>query len=331
MEIFWSRVIYYVMIGAAFLALVGNFLMFIVYSMGTYRRSLASMLYRILAVAQTFYVVMSDGLHTISLYIGHVSLFTYNIATCKAFLFMQIWLRAFIAWVLAIIALERVIVVVFPYRVQVLNTKGHYGWLLLGMSLFLFLIYAPLIFVVEHDNLIGLGATCIVGRKDGTLQWYWHGLYKWMNLVMNSLLPFAIIISFNIVIIIGLVKSQRSVASSANSSSSLVNFNSQIFILMSISFTFIIMSLPYPLYFIIATHYNGEGLAPNDTPYPLQILGNLGPVCDTVSNSVTIIFYCLFGKKFRQCLTRLFCCKWRSASQVTMGTSQWTDAVNRLW
>ena len=300
-----ASVSYYVTIGGVCLALVGNLLMFVVFSMKSYHGSMASMLYRILAVAQTLYVLISDGLHSISLHVRNISLYAYSFATCKAFLFMQIWLRACIAWVLAIIALERVIGVILPHRAPVLNTKRRYGCLLFGMSLFLLVIYAPLIFVVEHGNSTGMASVCMVGRTDGTMQWYSHGLYKWMTLVINSLLPFVVIISFNIAIIAGLIKSYRSVASPANSSSPLVKFNSQIAILMSISLTFIAMSLPYPIYFLIADYYKDQSTVPTY----LNNLGLLGPICDTMTNSITIVFYCLFGSKFRQCLKQLFCSK----------------------
>ena len=142
--------------------------------------------------------------------------------------------------------------------------------------------------------------------------WYSDDFFRWMNLIMASLLPCVLIISFNLAIIIGLIKSRRAIASSSNTNSHPVTFNSQIAALLSISVTFVLMSLPYPLYIIIDYDYEEKLLALDDLPFLLQALGWMGHVSDSITNSIMIVFDCIFGKKFRQCLRKLLCCnlKW---------------------
>ena len=298
-------------------AVIGNILTFTVFSMKCYRGSLTSMLYRVLALTQTLYVVVSDGLYYFSLLIGNIELMTYNHATCKVIVFLRLSMRAFVAWVLCIISLERVIGIIFPHRSKSLNTKRHYGWLLFGMVTCLFVLYGPLLYTVErqevdHDMepMVWEDAFCVWGRLDGKLMWYSDVVLNWMNLVMASLLPFAIIITFNVAISCAIIKSSWVFRQSSNTPSShRATFNGQIGILMSICITFIIMSLPFPLTDILDHYYVEQPATLGDGPIHLETLVHLGHIGDTFTATLTIVFYCGFGKKFRQCLKNLLCCK----------------------
>ena len=298
---------------AVFFAMVGNLLIFIVFSMKFYRGSPTSLLYRTLATAQALNAFL-DGIHVIPIEIGKDSLFTYNRHTCKIFLFMSYWLRALVAWVLVNIALERLIGVVFPHRARALNTRRRYGWQLFGISLLLFVIYAPILVVVEHILIRttggGTGGGCFMDEFHSKLGWYVNDVNIWTNMIMSSLLPFVIIITFNIAIICGLVKSRRLVASSSNANSQPAPLNSQIAILLSISISFVIMSLPNALYNFILHFYKNTLINSVEHYDKMVILGRFGPFCDTMNNSITFILYCACGQKFRKCLKQIFCCKW---------------------
>ena len=299
--------------GAVFFAMVGNLLIFIVFSMKFYRGSPTSLLYRTLATVQALNAFL-DGIHVIPIEIGKDSLFAYNRLTCKIFLFMSYWLRAFVAWVLVNIALERLIGVVFPHRARALNTRRRYGWQLFGISLLLFVIYTPILVVVEHTRVQrtagGTGGGCFMDEFHSKLGWYVNDVNIWMNMIMSSLLPFVIIITFNIAIIYGLVKSRRLVASSSNANSQPAPLNSQIAILLSISISFVIMSLPNALYNFLMYFCRDTLINSFELFEKMVILGRFGPFCDTMNNSITFILYCACGQKFRKCLKAICCCKW---------------------
>ena len=309
----------YVPLGTIPFIILGNLLTFTVFSMKNNRASLTSLLYRVLAVTQTLYL-MIESLHYLPMMIVKSSLFTYNLATCKVFAFMQMWLRALLAWILNLIALERLIGIVFPLRTPALNRKRYYRRLFLGISLFLFVLYGPLLIIIGREEVFEQeqpqpleDTLCVWGTFNETLTWYSYGLFNWSNLVMASLLPFAILITFNAAVIWTLIASRRAIASSISSNAHPGTSNSQIAVLVSISLTFIVMSLPYPLY-VIFDHYYVERVRYIDelteTPFDLEILTTIGPVCDSVSASLTIVFHCLFGKRFRQSLKKILCCKW---------------------
>ena len=318
-DAYWvlESVSYYLPMFTVPVAVFGNILTFAVFSMKGYRGSLTSMLYRVLAVAQTFYVVVSDGLYYFPLLIGNIDIITYSHATCKAIIFSQLSLRAFVAWVLCMISLERVIGIILPHRSKSLNTKRHYGWLLFGMVTCLFVLYGPLLYTVErqevdHDMepMVWEDAFCVWGRLDGKLMLYSDVVLNWMNLVTASLLPFVIIITFNVAIICALIKSTWIMRQSTNTPNPhQPTFNGQIGILLSICITFIIMSLPYPLTDILDHYYVEQSKDLGDGHIHLEILAHLGHIGDTVTATLTIVFYCGFGKKFRQSLKTLLCCK----------------------
>ena len=242
---------------AVFFAMVGNLLIFIVFSMKFYRGSPSSLLYRTLASVQALNA-FRDGIHVMPIEMEKDSLFTYHRVSCKVFLFMSYWLRALVAWILVNIAQERLIGVVFPHRSRALNTRCRYGWQLFGISLLLFVIYTPIMVVVEHTLVLtktgGSGGGCFMDQYHSKLGWYVKDVNIWMNMIMSSLLPFVIIITFNIAIICGLVKSRRLVASSSNANSHPAPLNSRMAILLSISVSFVIMSLPHALYNFLQEH-----------------------------------------------------------------------------
>ena len=68
-----------------FVAAIGNLVAFAVFSMPSYRHSLTSILYRVLAIADTMAVVIYDGFGTLARIASGENLIVYNTATCKLF------------------------------------------------------------------------------------------------------------------------------------------------------------------------------------------------------------------------------------------------------
>ena len=143
------------------------------------------------------------------------SLISYNLTTCKTFGVLQFWLRALSIWLLVPIALEIFIAVWFPFRTIHLNTKGRYVWFILGLSIILFAVYAPLCenFIHFHKMTDGqiIGYCHLLGDGSEHFMWY-RMIFDYMNLMVSSLLPFLYITVFILVLntanICGLVKSR---------------------------------------------------------------------------------------------------------------------------
>ena len=163
----------YVSTSMVFVSLIMNGATFMVFSSKQYRHSLDAMLRKFLAVSDATVVLVSDGFHTLSLQISGVSITTYNSITCKIFGTMHLMLRAFSAWILVFIALERVIGICFPHRSKVLNTKRRFMWLLLGISVVIIAFYSPLFWLsFAHHDIVR--------------EWRWHVYSKLLQWFITS-------------------------------------------------------------------------------------------------------------------------------------------------
>ena len=299
----------YIATSMLFVGVIGNALTFAVFSMKGYRGSLTSMLYRALAVADGIVVVLYDGLHSLPVQIVEKSVFTRNTVSCKMITSLYFWFRAFSGWVLVLIALERVIGVLFPHRAKVLCRKRPFGWMILGTSIVLLAFYAPLVFSIEHVAIyiddVYYGGGCSTAPPGSPLEWYGVVFFNWMNLMAASILPFFFIITFNILIIYGILKA-RLVVKQASSYQSGSQKNNTVAILMSISVTFIILTLPYPVYFVLENIYRKQDSG-SENYNKIMLLGAFAPICDSVNHSINIVLYCLCGNKFRTQLKALLC------------------------
>ena len=303
----WYRVLFwmlkYVSPSMVFVSLIMNGATFMVFSSKEYRHSLDAMLRKFLAVSDATVVVLSDGFHTLSLRISGISIVTYNSITCKIIGTVHLMLRALSAWILVLIALERVIGICFPHRSKVLNTKRRFVWLLLGISVVILALYSPLFDCLGHASVSPENSvdTCTLSCSSDLSRWYGRVFYSWMNIIMTCGLPSFWIIVFNVAIIWSLIISSRRFAQPAANPGARTN-NSQVAILITVSVTFVVLSTPMAVYFCFIAYVQNNGVLPAGvTLQQLLMLGNFAPVFDSIHHSIYFIFYCLCGTKFRKC------------------------------
>ena len=199
-------ILQYVSIALSLMALIGNSLIFAVFSMKYYKKSLTAMMYRILALADGLVVLMHDGLHTVSYVINGTSIPGYNTTTCKTFIFMLLWIRAFSVWLLVIISIQRFIGIRWPHRAKFLNTKLKYmGFTCILLSV-TFVLYMPLTLTVDHAFIEvddqKLPICEVLGEpenREDHLKWY-RGMFDRMNLVVCGFLPFILVSVSNIAV-----------------------------------------------------------------------------------------------------------------------------------
>ena len=296
-------IIHWLRVALFFVALMGNILICLVFSMKHYRGSLHAMLYRVLAVTDTLVVLINDGLALLPVDIIGQSLFVYNHTTCKIMGVLHFWLRALSIWFLVPIALERFIAVWFPFRTVLFNTKRRYGWIILGMTLNIFALYAPLCETLGHMYEVTggqqIGYCNIFGHVSEHLMWY-TAIFDYMNLIVSSLLPFLCIAALNTAIICGLLKSRTHLPKAFHKAHS--EMRSCVIILLLISVSTIVLSLPYPIYFMAMIC--GCKLTTSQE----KMFAFIVPVCDSISHSINIVLYCFSGRQFRQNLRKLLCC-----------------------
>ena len=293
-------------------AVLGNLTSFAVFSMPSYRHSLTAMLYRILAVADTMAVVIQDGLNVVLSHVLGTDLMTYSTPTCKLLVPLHIWLRAFSAWVLVIIGLERFIGILFPHRAIVINTKRRFAWITVAVATGLLALYIPLLVSTERV-FTEMGRFCKLSSNHHRLHAYFV-IFDWMTLILTCLIPFVFIITFNVAIASVLVQRRKSVTSSHDDSQT----NSSVAMLIAVSLAFIVLTLPFGIYTILQDYYLREGdMASYRKTF---VLFDFASICDSINHSINVVLYCLTGRKFRQCLREMMCCVWKRYDRRTPET-----------
>ena len=310
----WMEV--YITPALLFIAVFGNLTSFAVFSTPPYRQSLTAVLYRVLAVVDTMVVVIFDGLETLALLVSGVSLLTYNTVTCKLLVPLHIWSRAFSSWVLVIISLERFIGILFPHRAKVLNTKRRFGWLTFTIAMSLLAFYSPLFVTIGWTSLdvqgVRSGAICGLNIDRNRFQEYFS-ILGWATPFLSCLIPFAFIITFNVSIVCALIKRRKQIHGNHDSAT---KNSGTIAILIAVSITFIILTLPYSLYLLLQVYFKQiQDYVSYEKTFILLKYAN---ICDTANHSINIVLYCLCGRKFRQCLREMLCCVYiRGRSNVS--------------
>ena len=297
----------YVTLPLLFVSIIGNSLIVIVFSMKHYRSNLTAMLYQFLALADGLVVLIHDGLHTLPIVMLGKSGITHDLTTCKLAIFLSKWSRTFSVWIIVVLTIERLINVYWPYQAKRANTKRNYGWVVCSLLLLSSIIYAPLLITVGREDIMINGqeiGICLISGQGG-IHWY-VTIFYWMNVLLSSFIPFLFVCGSNIVIIHDLRNSSRTTNTRASTSQHDSNrLKSNLTILLLISTTSVVFTLPYPLYNLLCTYITDPA---SDAFHRLITYSYFLPTFDSLNRSINIALFCVFGRHFRQYLKRLLLC-----------------------
>lgn len=191
--------------------LFGNIMAFLVFSQRSLRSSITSFLFRVMAVADSCFI-LSTLLPESILEVGGNSVVYSSTARCRVEAYLYFASRCYAVWILVLITLERFIGVNFPHRAKVLVTNRR-----IKMAAVISLVTVALLYGV----IAYAGDSAIILDKDGNVINHFCSIYKksniarfmkifvWLDLLCYCIGPFCIIIIANVAIIIQLVKSRR--------------------------------------------------------------------------------------------------------------------------
>ena len=149
------------------------------------------------------------------------------------------------------------------------------------------------------------GYACSLSSAMPSLWPYTREVYPWISLVLSTLLPFAGILICNGGIIYGLIRAKRMRAQTTSMTSGGPQLNSILATLFAVSFSFILLSLPYPVALLLQGVNYGNPSSP--TYITAVFMLAVAPIFASVNHSLNILMYCLCGKKFRATLLSLLC------------------------
>ena len=302
-----------------FISVIGNSLIFAVFSMGIYKNNLTAMLYRVLAVTDGISVVIRVGIHALPITETEIS--------CKIVMFIFCWTRVFSVWLIGVITAARVIFVWSPFKAKRINTMRRYAGIIAGLILAAGILYFPLLHTAGHSisGTEGETGVCLFIRPDdlGVMEWY-RDLYN-VSIMMTIAIILIFVIIANSLIVFGIRRSRTNSVSTSSPSlnDSECRKRSSTTIILLISSTSVIFNLPDVIYVVLSS-YNQDPTS--DSFSALLTLRDFLPVFDCINRSINIFFFCLFGKEFRRHLKELLCrpCKKQKSNPFVISSGKYS-------
>ncbi|CAH1796169.1 unnamed protein product [Owenia fusiformis] len=231
-------------------------------------------------------------------------------AGCKIMTFLLYLSNQFSAWMLVCITVERLIVVFVPHKARLICTFR-------STALTILCVFVVLCIVNMHF----FWSTGIL-QQIQICRWlpgfdFIKNVYRWVDFALGSIIPFIVMIVSNVIIIAKLTCFRRHIQSNQNTS-----FGRMAVMLVTVNFTFIVLTLPILLYLVHGfDHWYVED---RSRFYLLWACLNLVFYSNNVLN---FVMYCISGTDFRSTLRdgicKLFlCCK---DCQHLPNSSLWTN------
>lgn len=223
---------------------------------------------------------------------------------CKISIFLFMIVNQMSSMVLVMVTLERVIAVGRPYEAKTICSKANVIICFVLILIFISLLHTPIflycksyyeiIFARDESSFI---ISYLCGQSSRAPQWIQMFLI---------LLTFLLLLIGNIMIIIFLrnaQKSRQTLAASTNRESNATQLHYVTIMLLSVSFSFLILNLPYLLYslcipYMVNWYENGA----DNEKYTIDkfIWYELSITLTYVNNSINFLIYCIGGRRFRQ-------------------------------
>ena len=270
---------------------LGNILSFVVFSRPSICNSAPAFYFRVLAVADT--LALNVGLWPKWLKDAFgIRLYSYTDVTCRIETYLKYVLPDFAVWILVIMTIERLVAVCRPHLVRRIFTRAVIRGSLLTMILAVCIINVPSIYINTHNN-----TSCQPYPENEQLA---YKIWPWIDLSMYFLLPAAIIITCNSVIIYTIVQRQRTMSRRTSTDSDAgYTMAAMTIILLTVTVVFVLLTAPFVLYSCSVIHFYAE------SRIDWCLFFYMASLLRYVNNSVNFLLYCMSGRAFRAELKQL--------------------------
>ena len=273
-------------------SVIGNLLIFAVFSMKYYKSNLTAMLYRVLAITDGISVVIRVGYHSLPT--------SSSDASCKAIMFFLAWSRMVSLYLIVIITTSRLIIVWYPHKAKQLNTKRKYACIIGALAVVSVIFVTPLLATAGYNSdteMPGQLRACMFFRRNHVGKMEWYRLVFNISVVLSILITMLFVFISNCFIVYGIKRSQLSVnAPTSNTDNGDQRKNKNVIIILMITSTSVLLNLPDVVYAVLSSYYND----PNSAAFSSHLLfRDFLPVFDSINRSINIIFFCVFGEEFR--------------------------------
>ncbi len=297
---------------------IGNILSLILFSHKQFRVSLTGFLFQCLAVFDL--IVVQDLVQSVLWWLNLPNYLTLTSWCCKLRLWIVVSARIIAVWVLVSIGIERVICVVKPHRAKLILSRKRGKIVVVILVCFALILQIPQILTSEsigfYDHVLNKVQRYCIPNGSGVVGYYMYNVESWIFLGMYSIVPFTVLIIINTIIIVTLHKAHKrrqqflNVSSEGKSTDGTTGhapsdgsggpkLTGLTTMLLSISFSFIILTSPWCFHILL------RNLANINIPQ----LGHSSFVLLILNHSINFVLYCLSGQRFRQECVNLICCR----------------------
>ncbi|CAG5116118.1 unnamed protein product, partial [Candidula unifasciata] len=225
-------------------------------------------------------------------------------------------------WLIVAVTVERYIVVCHPLRASYFCQEVRAKKVVLAIILLFILINFHLFFSVDvqkhADNANGIYE--LKCDPNPGFEYLVSFVWPWVDALLYGFGPFVLISILNVVILakictanslrIRLLDGQRPAQTDNHSSTDSGNVRMTV-MLLTVSFTFLLTTLPMNISNIVASIWFNTPSNSNQTRSKGILFGTLASLLMYLNHSINFLLYCATGRKFRQVATRMLWIKIR--------------------
>ncbi|KAL8581209.1 hypothetical protein ACOMHN_038310 [Nucella lapillus] len=220
----------------------------------------------------------------------------------------------FVSWMLVSVSLQRVLAVVWPHLVSRICTRIRVGFLIGSVAVFFTCFYSHFLYCIQIVSpREGSEDPCMSGSSSSGYAWFLDNVFSFVDPVVFSVMPFTFLTVSNSVLVWKLITSTRQThqriaavpnkqilkRSQANSSVTLT--------VLVVSLTFLVLTLPCALYFLMYNFKDQTSLTPEEAA-DVYLFHTLGFLLVDTNSAVNFYLYCLSGRRFRAEFKRITSC-----------------------
>lgn len=271
-------------------------------------------------LAITDLLVLYSGLFRVWIGQFMIQLETINNFMCKTVIFLGYVSSDTSVWLIVAMTIERAIVVTFPLKAHTICNTRHARWgiiSIVGLFIFInchFLWSVELVHFTFNSTVI---SKC--HPTDGYIRLN-EDIWPWVDAVIYSFLPSFIILVLNSLIILNVI-SARNARKRLRQQSKLFLRNGQnsnhrshgemsrkiTLMLLTVSFTFLVTTLPMNIVIIYKSVFLASGSTSMNTLMKVKLMNTIAEMLMYTNHSINFFLYCATGKKFRNQFKAMVC------------------------
>lgn len=287
------------------LGMVGNFLSFLTLNCRAMRRLSTCAYLSVLAVADSAVLVL--GL--LRIWIAELTgtdVRSLSEVSCKATNAFGSCISDFSVWLIMAVTVERFVVVCYPLKVPSMCSRRRALWIMGILLATLASINAHFFWTTGLSRGHGrcrTAAELVCDSAEG-YEFAMSEVWPWIDAFLYSLLPFVVILAFNVIIVIRVLSTRRhreELCGGRRPSNSVAESTTKLSVmLLTVSFAFVATTLPMNVTLIASSVFQGTYVIDRRLAARFKLARTVCELLMYANHSTNFFLYCATGNKFRK-------------------------------